>query len=64
MGRGLKEIGTNYVPASIVLVIMLSEPISQMTTAYFLAGEKISFLNFIGIILVFSMIILISKKKS
>jgi drug/metabolite transporter (DMT)-like permease len=63
LGRWLKELGTNYVPASIVLVIMLLEPIMQMITAYFFAGEKLSFLNIAGIFLVLSMTVLISRKK-
>lgn len=62
-GKGLMYLGINYVPVSIALVIMLLEPISQMTTAYFFADEKISLLNLIGIIVVFIMVILISKKK-
>lgn len=63
LGKGLMYLGINYVPVSIALVIMLLEPISQMTTAYFFADEKISLLNLIGIMLVFVMVILISIKK-
>ncbi|NUJ97908.1 EamA family transporter [Candidatus Gracilibacteria bacterium] len=63
LGRGLKELGTNYVSASIVLVIMLLEPIMQMITAYIFANEKLLFFNLIGIFLVFSMAVLISRKK-
>ncbi|MCT4591923.1 MAG: DMT family transporter [Candidatus Gracilibacteria bacterium] len=63
MGRGLKDLGTNYVPISTVLVIMLLEPIAQMTSAYFMADEKLLPINLIGVILTFSMVILISKKK-
>jgi len=62
LGKGLMYLGINRVPVSIALVIMLLEPISQMTTAYFFADEKISFINLFGIIAVFIMIILISKK--
>lgn len=62
LGKGLMYLGINYVPVSIALVIMLLEPISQMTTAYLFADEKISLLNLIGIIVVFIMVILISKK--
>jgi len=63
MGRWFKELGTNYVPASIVLVIMLFEPIMQISTAYIFADEKLSFFNLIWIFLVFSMAVLISRKK-
>lgn len=63
LGRWLKELGTNYVPTSIVLVIMLLEPIMQMTTAYIFAGEKLSFFNIAGIFIVLSMAVLISRKK-
>lgn len=63
LGKGLMYLGINHVPVSIALVIMLLEPISQMTTAYFFANEKISLLNFIGIVIVFIMVILISRKR-
>lgn len=63
LGVGFKNLGIKYVPVSIVLVILLLEPILQTTTAYFFAEETISFLNFLGMILVFAMVILISRSK-
>lgn len=62
LGKGLMYLGINYVPVSIALVIMLLEPISQMTTAYFFANEKLAIINMFGIFIVFLMVILISKK--
>lgn len=61
--KGLKELWINYVPASIVLVIMLLEPIGQMTTAYFFWGESIGFVNLIWIMLVLSMTVLVSRRS-
>lgn len=61
-GSGLKNWGVNYVPVSLVLVILLLEPITQMTTAYIWADETISFMNFWGIGLVFAMVVLISQE--
>ena len=63
LGKGLMYLGVNYVPVSIALVIMLLEPIAQMVTAYFFANEKLSFINILGMSLVFIMVILISTKK-
>jgi len=62
LGKGLMYLGINYVPVSTALVIMLLEPISQMTTAYFFAGESISLINMLGIIVVFVMVLSISRK--
>lgn len=63
LGKGLMYLGINYVPVSIALVIMLLEPVFQMTTAYLFANEKLSLLNIFGIVIVFLMVLLISKKK-
>jgi drug/metabolite transporter (DMT)-like permease len=63
LGTGFKNWGTNYVPVSLVSIILLLEPIAQMTTAYFFADEIISLVNFVGIGLVFSMVILISREN-
>ncbi len=63
LGKGLMYLGINYVPVSIALVIMLLEPAAQMTTAYFFASEKLSLLNMFGIIIVFTMVVLISKNN-
>lgn len=60
--RWLKDLWTNYVPVSVVLIIMLLEPIAQIFTAYIFADETLSFINICWIILVLTMIVLISKK--
>jgi len=62
-GKGLMYLGINLVPVSIALVIMLIEPITQMSTAYMLADEKLSIINIVGVFVVFLMVFLISKKE-
>lgn len=61
--RWLKDLWTNYVPVSIVLIIMLLEPIMQIFTAYLFADEVLSLLNIFWITLLLVMIVLISRKK-
>lgn len=63
MAKAFANWGTNYVPVSIVLIIMLFEPIVQVTTAYFFADELISLVNLLGILIVFAMVILISREN-
>ena len=62
LGKGLMYLGINYVPVSTALVILLFEPVFQITTAYFFANEKLSILNIFGMFVVFLMVLLISKK--
>lgn len=61
--RWLRDLWTNYVPVSIVLIIMLLEPIMQIFTAYLFADEILSFLNVFWIAVVLIMMVLISRKK-
>lgn len=64
MWRWLRDLWTKFVPASIILVIMLLEPIWQITTWYLFANETISIINIIWMIIVFYTIIGISKKEA
>jgi drug/metabolite transporter (DMT)-like permease len=63
MAKWLMYAGYNRTPVSIALVILLFEPITQMTTAFISADETLSFINVIGILIVFFMVVLISKQK-
>lgn len=64
MWRWLKDLWIQYVPASIILVIMLLEPIWQISTWYFFANESINVVNMIWMMIVFYTIIWISKKEA
>lgn len=64
MGKGLMYMGINRVAVSVAMVIMLLEPISQIFTAYVFADERITIINIFGMLLVFLMVILISKRKA
>ena len=61
--KWLKSLGINYVPVSIVLIVMLLEPIFQMIAAYFIADETLSVINIFWIWIVLMMTVLISNKK-
>jgi drug/metabolite transporter (DMT)-like permease len=64
IAKWLMYAGYNRTPVSIALVILLFEPITQMTTAYFVAGEKMTLINGFGILIVLMMVILISRQKT
>lgn len=63
LGRGLKDLGTKYVPLSQVGIIMLLEPVLQISTAAIWGGQVPSFINLLWMVLVFVSIIWVSMRK-
>jgi drug/metabolite transporter (DMT)-like permease len=52
-----------YLPASMVSITILGEPIGSTLLAYFILGEKLTFLKILGGIFIFSGILIALKKK-
>ena len=61
--KWLKSLGVNYVSVSVVLIVMLLEPVFQIIAAYFIVDEKLSIINIFWIWIVLVMTVLISRKK-
>ena len=61
--RLFKEIWTNFVPASLVLIILLLDPVFSVVSAYYLAEEKATIINLAWMFIVLFMVYLISKKN-
>ena len=61
LGKGLSYLGINSVPVSKALLILLLEPLAQMISAYFIAGESVNLVNAAGICIVFAAVYLSSK---
>jgi drug/metabolite transporter (DMT)-like permease len=53
-----------YLPASMVSITILGEPIGSTLLAYFILGEKLTLLKILGGIFIFAGILIALKKKS
>lgn len=60
--KWLRDYWTRFVPSYLVLILTLSDPISQIITSIIFAWESINIVNIIWIIMVLSAWVLISKK--
>jgi drug/metabolite transporter (DMT)-like permease len=52
-----------YLPASMVAITILGEPIGSTLLAYFILGEELTFLKILGGVLIFTGILVTLKKK-
>lgn len=53
-----------YLPASMVAITILGEPIGSALLAYFILGEELTFLKILGGVLIFTGILVTLKKKT
>jgi drug/metabolite transporter (DMT)-like permease len=52
-----------YLPASMVAITILGEPIGSTLLAYFILGEEVTLLKILGGVLIFTGILVTLKKK-
>jgi len=53
-----------YLPASMVAITILGEPIGSTLLAYFILGEKLTLLKILGGISIFTGILIALKKRA
>ncbi len=59
VGFGLYNVALSHLPSSVVNLIATSEPIFTVTTAYLLLGERLTFVQVVGSLLILGGVVLI-----